>query len=109
MSGAGFPEFTVKLEALVPVPAGVVTLIGPVVAPAGTVVVIWVVEFTVKTALVPLNVTELAELKFDPAMTTLVFCTPLAGVKLATTGAGFACPTSVVSKLAIFGDPIPVT
>ena len=37
MAGAGM---TVKLAALVPVPPGVVTAIGPLVAPAGTVAVI---------------------------------------------------------------------
>src|SRR2546428_12934649 len=43
---------TVKLAALLAVPAEVVTLIGPVVAPAGTVAVIAVAELTVKLALV---------------------------------------------------------
>ena len=33
-----------ELVALVAVPPGVVTVIGPVVAPAGTVAVIWVAE-----------------------------------------------------------------
>ena len=42
--GAGM---TVKLVLLVAVPPGVVTAIGPVVAPAGTVAVIWVPEVTV--------------------------------------------------------------
>jgi len=38
---------TVKLAVLVTVPSGVVTEIGPVVAPVGTVAVIWVLESTV--------------------------------------------------------------
>ena len=38
--GAGVGEVTMKPEALVPVPPGVVTLIVPVVAPSGTVAVI---------------------------------------------------------------------
>src|SRR3982074_2764347 len=43
-----FPaETTVKLLLLVAVPAGVVTLIGPLLAPAGTVALIWVAELTV--------------------------------------------------------------
>ena len=41
------PVVTVKLLLLVVLPAGVVTLIGPVLAPAGTVAVIWVFEVTV--------------------------------------------------------------
>src|SRR5438552_3135446 len=46
---------TVKLAALLAVPPGVVTLIGPLVAPAGTVVVIAVAELTVQAPLMPLN------------------------------------------------------
>jgi hypothetical protein len=38
---------TMKSLALVAVPPGVVTVISPVVAPAGTVAVIWVLELTV--------------------------------------------------------------
>ena len=41
------PGVTVKLVALVAVPAAFVTVIGPVVADAGTGAVICVVEFTV--------------------------------------------------------------
>ena len=36
-----------KLLLLVTLPAGVVTLIGPLLAPLGTVAVIWVLSFTV--------------------------------------------------------------
>jgi hypothetical protein len=77
---------TVKLLALLAVPAEVVTLIGPVIAPAGTVAVIAVAEFTVKPALVPLNRTAVAPVKFVPLMVTLVPTGPLLGVKLVTVG-----------------------
>ena len=40
-------HIAVKLVALLPVPAGVITLILPVVAPAGTVAVIRIAELTV--------------------------------------------------------------
>jgi hypothetical protein len=55
----GPPElaFTVKLALLVAEPAGVVTLIGPVVAPAGTDVTIWLELADVTVAVVPLNFT----------------------------------------------------
>ena len=53
---------TVKLLVLVAVPLGVVTVIGPVPAVAGTVVLIWVAEATVKVALVPLKATAVAPL-----------------------------------------------
>ena len=58
----GLPEglLTRKVLMLVAVPPGVVTLTGPVVAPDGTVAVICVDELTVKSAVVPLNLTPVA-------------------------------------------------
>ena len=80
--------FTVNEAALVPVPDGVVTLIGPLVAPTGSVVVIWVALFTVKgVAGVPLKLTAVAPVKLVPVMTTVVGVVPaqpLLGVKLLT-------------------------
>src|SRR6266478_49866 len=72
---------TVKLPALVAVPPGVVTLIVPVVGPAGTVAWIEVAELTVKVALTPLNATAVVPVKLVPLMVTLVPTGPLAGVK----------------------------
>src|SRR6185503_16026541 len=84
--GAGI---TVKLAALVAVPPGVVTLTGPVVAPAGTVAWIAEAEVTVKlAALTPLNRTAVAPVKFVPVIVTLVPTGPLVGVKLVIVGAG---------------------
>src|SRR5256885_3254602 len=77
---------TVKLLALLAVPAEVVTLIGPVVAPAGTAAVMVVAEPTVKVAFVPLNSTAVAPVKLVPLMVTLVPTGPLVGVKLETVG-----------------------
>src|SRR6185503_10485226 len=83
--GAGI---TVKLAALVAVPPGVVTLSGPVVAPAGTVAWIAVAEVTEKLdALTPLNATAVAPVKFVPLIVTLVPTGPLAGAKLVIVGA----------------------
>ena len=82
--GAGI---TVKLLALVAVPPGVVTPSSPVVAPTGTDVWIAVAELTVKAALAPLNVTDVAPLKFVPLIVTLAPTGPLVGVKLAIVGA----------------------
>src|SRR6266480_1315455 len=98
---------TVKLAALLAVPPGVVTLIGPLVAPAGTVVVIAVAEFTVKLALVPLNSTAEAPVKLVPLMVTLVPTGPLPGVKLVIVGglmtvklaALLAVPSEVVTLI----------
>ena len=78
---------TEKLLALVVVPAGVVTVIGPDAAPAGTVAVILIGELTVNTAEVPLNFTAVAPVRFAPLMATLVPGAPLAGVKLVIRGA----------------------
>src|SRR5438046_2184584 len=62
---------TVKALLLTPVPAAVVTLILPVVAPPGTVALICVSEFTMKVVSgVLLKVTELAPVKFVPVMIT---------------------------------------
>src|SRR5215470_3689758 len=79
--------FTVKLAALFPVPAGVVTLILPELAPAGTVAVIRVAELTVNAAGVPLNLTAVAPVKFTPVTTTLAPTAPVAGVNFVIRGA----------------------
>ena len=55
---------TVKLAALVPVPFGVVTEIGPLLAPAGTVAEIWLSELTTNPdALVPPKDTPVAPVR----------------------------------------------
>lgn len=71
---------TVKLPALVPVPVPVVMVILPVVVPVGTVAVICVAELTVNVALMPLNLTEVAPVKFAPVITTLAPTVALEGV-----------------------------
>ena len=61
---------TVK-EALFANPVGTVTVIGPLVAPIGTVAVIDVALLTVKAAAVPLKLTEVAPVKFVPVILML--------------------------------------
>src|SRR5436190_2076180 len=97
---------TVKLAALLAVPSEVVTLIGPLVAPAGTVAVIAVAEPTVKLELVPLNSTALAPVKLVPLIVTLAPTGPLPGVKLVMVG-GLALETVMVT-LAVTGT-LPLT
>ena len=64
------------------VPVGVLTLIFPVVASAGTFARICVLEFTVKVvAGTLLNITCVAPLKLFPVMVTCVPIKPLVGVK----------------------------
>src|SRR4051812_16404734 len=86
MTTAPTPLVTVKLDALVAVPATVVTLIVPVVAPVGTVAVICVAEFTVNVAVVPLNFVADAPEKFAPVMTTFWPTAALVGEKLVIEG-----------------------
>jgi hypothetical protein len=69
----------VKLAELVTVLAGVVTLTRPVVAPLGTVAEIFVAEVTLNEAATPLNLTEVAPVKFVPLMATTVPTFPLVG------------------------------
>lgn len=87
-----------KSVELVPVPVGPVTAMRPVVAPAGTVAVIWVAEFTTKVDATPLNVTAVAPVKVVPVMTTLVPGKPLAGENEVTPGA-------VVKSVALVAVP----
>jgi hypothetical protein len=81
------PLVTVKVEALAPVPPGVVTAIGPVCAPVGTVAWSSVAESTWKVvAATPPNVTAVAPVKALPVTSTFVPTGPLVGVNDETTG-----------------------
>lgn len=95
---------TVKSVVLVPVPCDVVTVIRPVVAPEGTVVVICVGELTVKAALRPSNLTVIVPEKPVPVSTTDVPTGPLVGVKELITGA----PAVTVKFVALRADPLGV-
>ena len=70
-----------KMPALEALPSALVTLTLPLDAPAGTVVLICVLEATVKTAVVPLKVTLVVPMKLLPVMVTAVPTGPLVGVK----------------------------
>jgi hypothetical protein len=94
-------EDTIKALELVAVPPGVVTEIGPVVAPAGTIAVICVEESTLKlAAAVPLNPTALAPVKLVPVITTLVPAGPPAGEKPEIVGG-----RTTVNELALVAVP----
>jgi hypothetical protein len=87
------PPVTVKLEGLCPVPLGVVTEIGPVVAPLGTCAAMSPDELTTNDGSgVPLNVTLVAPVKFAPWTSTAVPTAPLVGLKDVTVGALEAAP-----------------
>ena len=83
--GAPLEVVTVNEPLLVAEPAGEVTLIGPVVAPDGTVVTICVEVAEVTIAVAPLKVTVswlALVLKAVPLIETVVPTCPLFGVKM---------------------------
>ena len=100
---------TLKLPGLVSVPPGVVTLMVPSVAPAGTVAVIWVEESTVKPAAVPLKLTAVAPPKSLPLIVTVVPTSPPVGEKPVTLGAGITSklPTLVLGPSGVVTLMVP--
>ena len=81
--GAGI---TVKEAVLAVVPSPLVTLIFPLVAPAGTVALSCVSETMVNAAATPLNVTAVAPVNAEPVITTVPPMALVAGVKEESTG-----------------------
>ena len=81
LKGASGPDKTVKRVVVIkgPLP-GVVTVMGPVVAPLGTVVVIVPEGLTVKVDATPLNETAVAPVKVVPVIVTPVPTGPKVGV-----------------------------
>jgi len=90
-----------KFIELVAVPLGVVTLMGPVVAPDGTVAVIFSDEFTVKLAPTPLNVTDVTPSKFVPLIVTAAPGNPEVGENEVIVGAAVAVTTKLVVLRAV--------
>jgi hypothetical protein len=98
-----------------PVPFGVVTAIGPLVAPLGTVKVSCVSELTVKAVGAPLSVTAVAPVKFAPVTMTDVPTVPLVGENDEITGDGgvtmkadddVAVPPGVVTAIGPLVAPL---
>jgi hypothetical protein len=79
---------TVKFVALVPVPPGPVTEIGPVVAPTGMTAVMRVADTTVKVVESPLTVTPVAPVNPVPVRVTVLRTHPLEGENEVMAGAG---------------------
>ena len=101
---------TVKFVALVAVPDGVVTVMRPVLAPSGTVAVMCVCESTVKPAARPLNLTEVAPVRFVPVMPTEVPVGPEAGENPEMVGAEPPPPpppvtVKLVALVVVLGVP----
>jgi hypothetical protein len=96
---------TLKLVELVAVPPGVVTLIGPLVAALGTVAVIWVSEFTVNCAAVPLKATFVAPVNPEPLIVTEVPTGPLVGENELILSTAMPLPV----RVAVCGLPLALS
>lgn len=93
-------SMTTKSAVLVAVPAGLLTLTFPVVAPAGTVAVICVLEFAVNAvAGVPVKVTVVVPANPLPAIVTLVPTGPLAGVNEVMLGATMTVKSAALAPV----------
>jgi hypothetical protein len=99
---------TVKLLALVAMPPAVVTLIGPVVALAGTVAVICVLESTWKTDATPLNFTAETPVKAVPVIVTASPTFPLPGVKPVMLGLTVKFPVPITVPAGVVTPILPV-
>ena len=108
MEGAG--GVTVKVTPVLDCPPDVVTTTAPVVAPDGTLVSISSVSQLVVVAVVPLKVTEPAELpKLDPSMVTVVATGPEVGSRLEIDGAGVLVTVKVVPELDLLAELVTTT
>jgi hypothetical protein len=87
----------VKSVMLVPVPPGVVTAIGPLVAPLGTVAVIWVSELTTNDAARPWNFTEVAPVYPVPVIVTAAPAGACNGENSAIVGGGDGVTTKSIA------------
>jgi hypothetical protein len=113
----GIPVRTVKSAVLTAELTVFVTVILPVVAPTGTVAVIWVAELTVKdVAVVVLNFTVVVPQKFVPVMTTDEPTAPLTGENDVIVGAAAVAtvklaelvPSPSASRTINAADPVDV-
>jgi len=93
-------DVTVKLAALVAVPSSVVTVMEPVIAPEGTVVVTVPELFTVNVAGCPLNETAVAPVKFVPVIVTPAPNPPKVGAKEVMAGV-------TVKRVVVTIGPLP--
>jgi hypothetical protein len=101
---------TGKAVGLTAGPPGAVTVIVPVVAPAGTVAVIFVLEVTVKVvAEVPLKLTAVLPVRFVPLMVTTVPTGPLAGENEVKVGGGATLNVLVAAPPGVVTVNEPVT
>jgi hypothetical protein len=104
--GAVAVVVTVKFVALIAVPLAVFTVIGPVVAPVGTLATICVAAFDVIVAITPLNFTQVAPVRLVPLIVTEVPTDPLDGENEEIVGAADVVVT--VKFVALVAVPLAV-
>jgi hypothetical protein len=104
--GAAAVVVTVKFVALIAVPLAVFTVIGPVVAPVGTLATICVAVFDVIVAITPLNFTQVAPVRLVPLIVTEVPTDPLDGENEEIVGAADVVVT--VKFVALVAVPLAV-
>ena len=97
---------TLNVAVEVAVPAGVVTEMWPVTAPAGTVAVIDVGETILNRVMCPSNFTRDALLKFSPVIVTRIPSGPLVGVNVVMTG--FLITVKAMAEVAVATAPVEV-
>jgi hypothetical protein len=98
--------------ALLTVPVGLVvlvTVIGPLVAPVGTVALSWVVDREVTVALVPSNFTTELELNPTPLIVTDVPAAALVGLRPVIDSATVKLVLLVAVPAAVVTEILPVT
>jgi hypothetical protein len=94
--GVGLGErVTVKRAALVAVPSGLVTVIGPLPAPAGTIAVTFVSFATLKNAARPAKPTALTPPRSVPVNVTVLPTAPEVGAKPVSAGVAAAVGVGV--------------
>ena len=93
---------------LVAEPRGEATPMRPVVAPAGTVAVIFVAELSVNAAAAPLKVTDVAPVKFVPLIVTVAPTRPFGGEKFAITGPAVNAAALVAVPAGVCTWMVPV-
>lgn len=97
-----------KSFVLVAVPLTLVTVIFPVVAPAGTVVVIVVALVTVNADETPLNLSAVMPVKLIPVIVTGVLAEPKVGAKDVITGAGEKSAVLIAVPPGVVTDILPM-
>src|ERR1700728_2923870 len=101
------PGLTVNASGLSAVPARLVTVTGPVQAPAGTVAVISAEDFTLNSPAAPPNLTPVTSANPEPLIVTSVPIVPETGLNELTAKAAAAPGTGTPSQVGTRAAPTP--